>query len=253
MACNLFFYQHIRKFSLILFCSFLALQVFFQLKTEYIKPNLYIVPPVPNDKLVDVASLGDKEFYFRILALKIQNAGDTFGRFPPLKDYDYEKLYQWFTFLDTLNDKSSIIPFLASFHFSQTQNKPDTIHMARYLDNYASRNIDEYWWWMYQAVAIAQFTLEDFDLALKLAYKLSENKNDNAPLWTKQYPAFVHLKLNDSCSAFFIVNQILQDYDSGKVKFKEKELDFLHYFITHRLNKLESEKFDPRKCKSGAK
>ena len=90
MACNLFFYQHIRKFSLILFCSFLALQVFFQLKTEYIKPNLYIVPPVPNDKLVDVASLGDKEFYFRILALKIQNAGDTFGRLPPLKDYDYE-------------------------------------------------------------------------------------------------------------------------------------------------------------------
>jgi hypothetical protein len=247
MSCNLFFYKHIRKVSLILFCTFLSLQILFQFKTEYVKPNLHIVPPVPNQYLANAISLGDKEFYFRVLALKIQNAGDTFGRFPPLKDYDYKELYDWFTFLDTLNNKSSIIPFIASYHFSQTQKKEDTRYVIKYLDNYASRDIDLYWWWMHQAISVAQFELEDFDLALKLAYKLSESKAESAPLWTKQYPAFLHLKLNDSCSAFFVINQILSG-SNDEYEISAKEMDFMRHFIESRLNKLKSEKFDPRKC-----
>ncbi len=220
----------------------------FQVKTEYLKPIVYVVPPVPNKYLVKALSLGDKEFYFRVLALKIQNAGDTFGRFTPLKNYNYEELYKWFNLLDTLNFESRMIPSIASYYYSQTQNKPDSIYIAKYLDEHASVDIDKYWWWMVQAINIAQNILLDNELALKLAYKLSKNEAKNAPLWTKQMPAFLHAKMGQDCEAFFIINQLLQEHASGKREIKPEEMDFMNHFIKTRLSDLKNKKFDPRKC-----
>ena len=94
------------------------MQFFFWWKTENIQPEIHIVPPLPSKYSVEALSLGDKEFYFRVLALKIQNAGDSFGRFTALKYYDYETLYHWFKIMDGLNHKSKFIPSLASYYYS---------------------------------------------------------------------------------------------------------------------------------------
>ena len=225
------------------------MQLFFWTKTESIKPKLHIIPPLPNPHAIKALSLGDEEFYFRVLGLKIQNAGDSFGRFTALKLYDYDKLYKWFKILDGLNNKSKFIPSLAAYYYSQTQNDADNVHIVRYLDEYASPDIDENWWWMFQASYIAYKSLKDNDLALKLAYKLSENRAEESPLWTKQYPAFFHARFGEDCAAFKVIEQVLKENASGKIPLTEKDLNFMRYFINDRLSKLKKEKFNPAKCK----
>ncbi|MFT6077474.1 MAG: hypothetical protein ACJA02_000309 [Myxococcota bacterium] len=242
-------YQNIHHFFIAGFLLCLILQASFWFKAEKFKPDISIVPKAPNLTTVRALSFGDEQFYFRTHALKIENAGDTFGRFTSLKKYDYSNLYQWFKLLDELDHKSKYIPTLAATYYSQTQNKQDTIHVVNYLDEYASVNIDEDWWWMFQAFIIARRSLNDDDLALKLAYKLSENENEEAPIWTKQLPAIVHARLGDDCAAFSIIKKILSENESGERSIDPEEMDFMRHFIKQRISDLKEKNFDPTKCK----
>lgn len=225
------------------------LQAAFWFKTESIKPNYDIVPTPPNQHFLRAASLGDNEFLFRALAFHIQNSGDIFVKNAPLKSYNYPHLYQWLTMLDDLNHKSNIVPNLAAYYFSQTQYKPDSAYMVRYLDEHASKDIDLKWWWMFQAINIAEENLHDADLALKLSYKLSQNNSKNAPLWTKQMPAFIHAKHGNGCMAFKIIQKLIDENNSKKRQISVEEMDFMRYFIGERLKKLKNQKFDPKNCK----
>lgn len=242
-------YQKLDKIFYFGFLFCFLIQILFWFKTENIKPSVYVVPPLPNKYSIEALSLGDKEFYFRILASKIQNAGDTFGRFTPLKEYDYEKLYQWWKILDSLNDKSNLIPTLASYYYSQTQNIEDNIYIVKYLDEHSSKDLDKNWWWMYQAIYIANISLKDHQLALKLAYKLSKADVKKAPLWIKEMPAFIHSRYGEDCEAFAIISRLLKENENGIHKIKAEELSFMNHFIKQRLVNLKKKGFDPLKCR----
>jgi len=223
-------------------------QIFFWKKTEKLQPTFDIVPPAPNQYLISAASLGDKEFLFRILALRLQNSGDVFAGFVALKNYDYLRVYQWMKALDTLNDRSRLVPSMASYYYSQTQKTEDARYIVDYLDEFASRDIDTQWWWLFQASYIAKINLKDMDRALELAYKLSKNNAVNAPLWTKQLPAFLHANMGDGCMAFGVIEKLIKESESGERQIKPEELNFMRHFINDRLSKLKAQKFDPRKC-----
>ena len=152
------------------------------------------------------------------------------------------------TALDTLNNKSNLVPALASYYYAQTQNKPDTIYLVNYLDEHSSKDIDANWWWMWQASYIAKNTLKDNDRALELAYKLSKNKAENAPIWTRELPAFIHEEMGDACLAFGVITKLIKESESGERQIKPEEMNFMRYFINERLAKLKKQKFDPRKC-----
>jgi hypothetical protein len=212
---------------------FLALQVTAWFYMKQYTPNLKIVPDVPSKLSVKAISLGDEQFYFRTLAFKLQNAGDTFGQFTALKDYNYNKLYHWFSLLDTLDERSNFVPALAGYYFSQTQNVPDTRYVVQYLNEHASRDLYNKWWWMGQAVYIANHKLKDKELALELAYKLASTPRDDIPLWVKQMPAFIHEQRGEEAQALQIIAHVLdnvEDIDDG-------ELNFMSYFITDRLKR----------------
>jgi len=228
----------------------LLFQYLFWNRTEDIRPNLGIVPNVPNQLAVRALSFGDSEFYFRSRAFRIQNSGDTFGRFSPLKNYDYKKLYRWFTVLDSINSKSNFLPSLAAYYYSQTQNPKDTIYIIKYLEEHADKNPSEKWWWYYQAMYIANHVYEDKDLALKLAHKLKDSSGPDAPIWTKQMVAIVHKKWGENCEALAIISDILEDYEQeeGDKKIEDKDLNFMKYFIQQRIRNLEEENFDYTKC-----
>jgi hypothetical protein len=242
-------YQNLNRIFISVFLICFTGQFIFWFQTEKIKPDIYIVPPVPSLNSVKAFAFGDEQFYFRILGLRIENAGDSFGRFTALKNYDYLALYKWFKILDNLDNRSIYIPTLAATYYSQTQKKEDTKYIVRYLDEFASRDIDKYWWWMVQAFYIANSTLKDYPLALKLAYKLSENENEKAPNWTRQLPAFVHAQMGEDCAAFLFINKILQDDQTGERKIAADEMEFMRYFIKERLDSLKKKNFDPRQCR----
>ncbi len=227
-----------KKFLLVLtFIFILSSQISLWLFTKHIKPDMIIVPNVPSYTTISILSLGDLQFYFRNLSFKIQNAGDSWGRFTALKDYNYEKLKDWFFLLDKLDSKSNFVPSLASYYYSQSQNVIDNIHIVEYLENHASNDISNKWWWMTQAVYLANHKLEDKELALRLSYYLTEiPKEVNVPFWVRQMPAFIHEDMGENQSAKKIIIDILTNFK----KFTPGELNFMEYFIKERL---KDEKF----------
>lgn len=193
-----------------------------------------IVPDVPGRETVKALSLGDDQFFFRLLALQLQNAGDTFGRFTALKKYDFNKLYHWFRLLDALDDTSNYIPSMATYYFSQTQNRPDVKYVVDYLVEHAAHRVDEKWWWVVQAVYLTNHKLEDKDRAINIANNL--RGHTKIPLWAQQMPAFIYEQRGELQEAAAIIQQIL----AQKEELSKYELNFMHYFVDERLNKLES-------------
>ena len=224
-----------RKFfrSDILLYLFLVFQVLLWTETKKFKPDFTIVPDVPSELSIKAFSFGDEQFYFRTLAFKLQNAGDTFGRFTALKLYNYNKLYHWFKLLDTLDIKSGFVPSIAAYYYSQTQNTPDVKYVVQYLEENASLNLYNKWWWMSQAVYLANHKLEDKEWALRLAYKLASTPRNDIPLWAKQMPAFILEQQGEEEQAMGIIADIVQNVDN----LDEGELNFMSYFVRERLKK----------------
>lgn len=220
---------------------FAALQCGFWSSTRDKLPELGIVPDVPGETAVKALSFGDEEFYFRMLALDLQNAGDTFGRFTELYKYDMKKLYAWFTLLDTLDRESSYLPFLASYYFAQTQHVEDARYMVNYLYEHSRDRPEKKYWWLAQAAYIAEHKLKDKDLALKVAKPLEQAQN--APFWARQLPAFVHERRGEMDDAYAIMEHI----KNNSKDIPPGELNFMNYFVKERLHKLEKMQDEQKK------
>lgn len=250
MSFRFFFHLYSHKIFFWLFLITFVFQILFWKKTEDTKPPFEIIPPAPNQYLISTLSLGDKEFLFRILAARLQNSGDIFAGFRSLKEYDYLRIYQWMTKLDTLNDESNFIPALAAYIYSQTQIQKDVAYILDYLEEHCAKDIDKNWWWLFQATYIAKKNLGDMTRALKIAEMLSKNNAVNAPLWTKQLPAFLYEEQGESCMAFAAIERVIKESESGARQVTPEEMNFMRYFINERLSKLKKQKFDPRQCKN---
>jgi hypothetical protein len=213
------------------------LQICFWYNTKHIKPEMIIVPKAPTEKTINLLSLGDKQFFFRYLGFKIQNAGDSWGRFTALKNYDYQELIKWFYLLNDLDKTSNYPPTMAAYYYGQTQNANDTIYIIDYLYNHAKTDLRNKWWWLVQAVYLANHRLKDKQLALKIAYTLNSVPKDvDMPLWARQMPAFIHEQLGENQAAKKIILEILKGFDN----LSAKEKNFMHHFIVERL---KDEKF----------
>lgn len=210
----------------------LACQLWFWLQTRDIRPQTEIVPDVPTQAAAKALSLGDDEFYFRWLALNVQNAGDTYGRFTALKNYDFGKLHEWFTLLDTLDSKSDMIPAMAAYYFSQTQHTPDVRYVVDYLYTHAMRDVPHKWWWLLQAEYLAQHKLNDMDLALKMAKPLV---NPDVPVWAQQMTAVVYEKRGEMEDAL----RIMETIRDNEKDIPLPDLRYMEYFVKERLHKLD--------------
>lgn len=214
----------------------LVFLLFFQLcfwyNTKDIKPKMEIVPPAPSSAALPVMSFGDGEFYFRVLSFNMQNFGDSFGRFTPLKDYDFKKLYNWFNLLDELDEKSDMVPAMATYYFSQTQNTKDVRYVVDYLYTHSTKNIERKWWWLVQAIYLSMHKLEDKDLALKVSKPLV---NENVPAWAQQMAAVVREKRGEFEDAL----EIMQTIEKNAKDISDRDLKYMTYFIKERIGKLE--------------
>lgn len=247
MSPRYFFHLYSHKIFFWLFILTFGCQIFFWKATEKFRADFDIIPSAPNKYLISAMSLGDNEFLFRALSLRLQNSGDIFAGFVALKDYDYSRVYQWMKMLDTLNYESRITPALAAYYYSQTQNRNDSLRVVDYLEEHSSANIDANWWWLFQAIYLAK-RAGDFDRALELAKKLAQNNAKDAPLWTKQMPAFISEEMGDGCLAFQVISKLIAESENGERQISAEEMNFMRHFISERLRHLKTGKFDPRKC-----
>lgn len=213
------------------FLLFLVLNMALWFYLKPIRPNMGIVPKLPSENMVQLLSFGDKELYFRLASFRLQNAGDTFGRATPYKDYDYALLEKWFLLLDNLDAASNITPSMAGYLFSQSQEPLRGVpYIVRYLEAHYDRNPQTKWWWLSHAIYLANHKLKDKDLALRLAYKLGTTEAD-VPLWARQMPAFILEQKGEREQALQIIENILRTAKD----IPESELRFMHIFIKDRL------------------
>ncbi|MCH2547507.1 MAG: hypothetical protein MK052_07855 [Alphaproteobacteria bacterium] len=223
-----------------IFIGLFVAQIVFWSQTHSILPNMAIVPDVPGRNVVKALSLGDEQFYFRLLALNIQNSGDTYGRFTPLKDYNYDKLSKWFSLLDSLDNKSDYIPSLATYYYSQTQNRPDVRYIVRYLQDHVHGRVEEKWWWLIQAMYLANHKLDDKGLALEVGKPLMDAKT--IPMWARQFPAFIYEQQGEMEQALYVMQHVLAEAEQEKLS--KEDFNFMKYFIEERLEKGLPEGFE---------
>lgn len=219
----------------------LGAQLIFWTQTTDRLPTMSIVPQVPGKQAVEALSMGDRQFFFRTLALQIQNSGDTFGRFTALYKYDFEKLYRWFLLLDDLDNRSNFIPTLATYYFSQTQHRPDVRYIVEYLYQHAADRPGKKWWWLVQAMYLANHKLGDRSLAVKVAQPLVTATD--VPLLARQMPAFLYEQIGEYEAALRIMESIkatIKDIPPG-------ELEFMRYFVEERLKSMEKDYPDGRR------
>lgn len=209
--------------------------------TREVQPYFTIVPQVPTVRTVQALSLGDPQFYFRVLGLDIQNAGDGYGHFTALKEYDYAALSRWFSLLDELDNQSNFIPAMASYYYAQTPKAEDTRYIVDYLVKHYAHDPAKKWWWLVQAKYLADHRLNDKPLALKIAYMLADAPGD-LPVWARQMPAFVLEDMGEKEEALAIIQGILNSAEN----LSEGELNFMHYFIEERLNAIDPSLLKPQ-------
>ncbi len=220
----------LRNYSLLLVLC--LLQLGFWYKSKDVVPEMGIVPDVPGREALHAMTFGDDQFYFRMFAFNLQNAGDTFGRSTALRYYDFNKLYHWFNLLDELDAKSNMIPAMATYYFSQTQNVADVRYIVDYIYIHSTRDVAAKWWWLVQAIYLAMHKLEDKDLALKVSTPLV---NENVPAWAQQMAAVVREKRGEMEDAL----KIMETINDNAKEIKDSDLKYMTYFIEERLKKLD--------------
>ncbi len=95
--------------------------------------NWINVPPAPSWQSASFSGIGDTQFSYRMIAIMLQNLGDTGGRSTALKDYDYEELVRWFYVQNKLDPHSDFIPFLGAFYFGAVQLPDKLAPLIEYL------------------------------------------------------------------------------------------------------------------------
>lgn len=227
--------QSVRVSSHLLNAAFIICiigQLSFWHHTRSIQPDLGIVPDVPGKQAVHALTFGDNQFYFRLLAFNLQNAGDTFGRSTSLRYYDFNKLYHWFTLLDTLDPRSDMIPSMATYYFAQTQNTADVRYVVDYLYEHGTRDVAKKWWWLMQAIYLASHKLQDMDLALKVSQPLV---NPAVPAFAQQMAAVVREKRGEMDAAVAIMDEIGKNAQN----ISAADLKYMIYFIEERTKRLD--------------
>lgn len=185
---------------------------------------------------MSLQAMGDEHWLYWLYALRLQNTGDTFGRNTPLYKYDYPMIEQWLFRIDSLDTRPHLVPMLAANYYSLSQNKADVKYLIPYLREQGLRDPKRKWWWLANAVYLANHKLEDKQWALEMAYELSELDAD-MPLWTRQMPAFIHEQLGEKESALAIIEAILDSYKREELS--EGDLNFMRHFIEERLEFLQ--------------
>jgi hypothetical protein len=226
---------HTIRYYSIIACLLLAMQGAFWWASFGRLPDLGVVPDNITDDEMQMLSFGDGELLFRILAFRLNNTGDTFGRFTTLRAYDMSKIERWFTQMDSLDDTSNHLVSLSAYYFSQTQNRSEVRHLVNYLYEHSKDRPQQKWWWLTQATYLAMHKLEDKDLALKVATPLQGVRG--IPYWAQQMPAFVHENRGEMEHAYIIMRSILESDE----KMEQSEINYMKYFIEERLKRMHEE------------
>ncbi len=209
----------------------LILQVCFSLSFKNKLPVWENIPPPLQQDVTSAISLGDDEFMYRLLGLRLQNLGDASGKNTALAKYDYKLLSQWFYSVSYLNPYSSYVPATVAFYYSQTPRRLGAIYVTEFLRQYFLGDPERRWRWMAHAVYLAKHKIKTMPYALELAEELASYDIPNEPLWVKQMPSFILRDMGKKDEARQFMISIMQEDKN----ISPQELLFMQDYINKHL------------------
>lgn len=212
----------------------LAVAVAFWQGSSDIEARWAGVPPVPSMRTATLMTLGDRELAYRSGALTLQTLGDGGGRVVPLKDYDYHKLGAWFDVLDELDPASDHVPMIAAYYFGASYVPGDIAVIVKYLSRIGDSPAGQKWRWLAHAAYLARHRMDNLDLALDLAYKLTRIQPLNGkplPIWARQMPAFLLNAQGDKAASRQLIEEMLSSADD----LHPNEVNFMKGYLVEQL------------------
>ena len=184
-------------------------QVCVWFSSHAIKPKYIITPFPPTKTEIEAMSFGDKQFLFRMLVFKIQNAGDAAGQYHNFSEYDYKKLRTWFEALDDIDSHSEYIPYMAAYYYSIVHNVEKSKVIADYITHYASSDPQKHWRLLTTALYIYKTQVPHSKHEI---YAIGELLlKQKIPMWAKALAAFFLKETGDVCASYELIMQVTAD------------------------------------------
>ncbi len=173
-------------------------------------------------------SFGDQQFLYRLWTMDLQNAGDTGGRMTPMRYYNYSNVIGWLDALGELDPRGEHHLYLAVRYFSQTPETDDVRRLMEFVERDVARSPATKWFWLTQALVIAEKRLRDLPYALQISERLATLNPADAPNWVFMMPAILMEKMGRLPAAESAIRQVRAQRGQGM---RTDELLFIDSFI----------------------
>jgi len=180
--------------------------------------------PVPTAPALQVAALGDRAVFARLLMLRLLIHDRQPGASIPFMRLDYDRVAGWLDAIIDLDPRHEA-PLLAAARLYGSVSDPvrqrtmfALVH-RRFLEDPARR-----WPWLAHAAVMAKHRLGDPRLALRYARPVTEHATDpTVPAWVRDMSALIAADLGELETARIIIGGLLH---SGRVR-DPREIRFL--------------------------
>jgi hypothetical protein len=216
--------------GLLYLCLFLCLYILIVQKPCIEMQSFSVPGPLPPPCETALLSHLDRSTLGYVYSLKLMHAGDLHGQQIPIDAYDYQQVTSWLSLMNALIPQSEIAPFLATFYFSSTQRNDAILQLTHFLISYAEQDLTRRWRWYTYGVYLAYHHLKDLPYAYHLAVKLSQKNIAVLPLWVKEMPGSLLMKMHDTDHAKALFLNLLST--SNNLSKEER------YFLLYKIGKL---------------
>jgi len=159
-------------------------------------------------------AFGDEQFLYRTYAVELQNAGDGGGRVTPIAKYNFDYVVGWLEGVQSLDPRANHHFVLAARYFSFTPDKNNLRRIVDFVADSARGDLRRHWFWLSQAVELAEHRLGDTSHALQLSLQLALVDHPGVPSWIWLYPGLLYEKLGRYEEALAFLVQAAAEKDS---------------------------------------
>jgi len=182
-------------------------------------------------------SMGSERLLGYLLAIRLQLHDNQAGRHFRYSLIDYDVLVEW---LERISDISPDIEYpmlLASRIYTQTGNQERLRKILDFIERRFDDNPQLHWRRLAEASLIAKHKLDDLELALRYAEKLSvQPASVEMPHWARDFEFLLLAEMNEFESAIAIIQALLQ---SGSIRDPDERL-----FLQKKLLDFQQKLFD---------
>lgn len=177
------------------------------------------------------AAMGSEQLLGYLLAIRLQLHDNQAGQHFRYSLIDYDLLVDWLDHISDIYPDTEYPMLLASRIYAQTGNHERLRKILGFIERRFDDNPQLHWRRLAEASLLAKHKLDDLELALRLAEKISAQPAEvEMPRWARDFQFLLLADLNELESAIAIIQALLQTgsiTDPDEMLFLEgKLLDF---------------------------